>query len=394
MNVPFSKPFLERKNVILARSGVQLYGADEVRRFGLPQNTDNVKDTYVIMRPAPVIIAAEQKGLFKTLTITKEHPPEFINGSNYQRYTQGTTGENTELVSLENGVIGVKSSLVFSTHEIEDYYLDGNKEVSVGYEAQYEWNPNWKEDGFDIVMVAIQTVNHCAITAAGRGGASVAIIDSIVGGITMLKSGLFHFIARMGRTKDSDKPFSSLVFDALEHAKGKGEEEIKKGMTCVMDSIATLRDSKEKTFLVDAVTDCFKVMDSAFENKEAVSKVLDSAFSNAEKETLDSVPVKTKDGEDGKGKGTANVADSEEEKEEDEYEEESKKKSGKEESGTTDSISALFDAGFANLEKRLPGLINDAIKKELGIAGSNHSGGTTDSTADIPDGVNLQDYLV
>ena len=214
----------------------------------------------------------------------------------------------------------------------------------------------------------------------------------------MLKSGLFHFISRMGRTKDSDKPFSSLVFDALEHAKGKGEEEIKKGMTCVMDSIATLRDSKEKTFLVDAVTDCFKVMDSAFENKEAVSKVLDSAFANAEKETLDSVPVKTKDGEDGKGKGTANVSDSEEENEdedEDEDEkEESKKKSGKEESGTTDSISALFDTGFANLEKRLPGLINDAIKKELGIAGSNHSGGTTDSTADIPDGVNLQDYLV
>ena len=393
MYEPNTQPFLERKNVILARSGRQTYQAHEVQLLGLPENKENVKKEYVVYRPVPAIIAAEQKGLFKTLTITKEHPPEFINGENYQRYAQGTTSENTELVPIGNGDIGVKSSLVFSTNNILNYYLSGNHEVSVGYEARYIWNENWKEDGYDIEMVEILTINHCAVTAAGRGGTSVAIIDSLIGGITMFKSGLFHFISRMGRTKDSDLPFSAIVFDSLEQAKGKGENEIKNGLARVIDSIATLRDGDEKTFLTDAVADCFKSMDSAFENKDAVSKVLDSAFAKAEKETLDSVPKQTEDGEDGKGKGTTNVADSTEDSDKESEEKKPEEKKDEKKSETTDSIAALLDKGFAEMTGKLPGLINDAVRKELGLGDNKHKSGTTTDSEDIPADVNLRDYL-
>ena len=37
-------------------------------------------------------------------------------------------------------------------------------------------------------------MNHLAITRAGRGGSSVAVIDSIIGGMKPMRTGFFAFI--------------------------------------------------------------------------------------------------------------------------------------------------------------------------------------------------------
>lgn len=401
MLIQEDRPFIERKNVILARSGVQIYQASEVRYFGIDERTEDRKDSYRVYRPASVIAGAID--LFKTLPLTKEHPPEFVNGSNYSKYAKGTTGENPELVNLKGGNVGVRSNLVFNTNDIYDYYLNGNKEVSVGYKATYRWNPNYKRDGYDIIMESISVVNHCAVTAAGRGGPSVAIIDSILGGTVSMKSGIFHFLFKNGKSKDSVQPFSTVVFGAISEAKGKDEAEVKKIFGTVMDSINTLVDGDAKDFLASTVTDCFTVMDSAIQNKDKVSQILDSVYAKAEKETLDSVERMTKD-EDGKGKGTNNVSDSETDdglspEEKEKKDKEAKEKADKEKGGkSTDSaILALIETKFKELDASLTGKVNDSVRTALGLdpkGGSDPKGGTTtDSNADISD-VDISKYVL
>lgn len=385
MLIPETQPYLERKNVILARSGKQIYQASECRLFGLDERPNDRKSSYIVYRPASVLIAALP--LFKTLTITKEHPPEFIDGRNYQRYAHGTTGENPEVVSLTGGNIGIKSNLVFSTDEIYNYYIDGNSQVSVGYQAKYEWNPAYAEDGYDIIMTEITTVNHLAVTAAGRGGKEVAIIDSLIGGITMLRSGIFRFLEKKGKTNDSSKPFSALVLDSVEKAKGKSKDETEAVLASVLDSLATLKDSENKTLLVDAVSDCFVAPDRALAVKAEVAKVLDSVYAKAEKETLDAIEGATKD-EDGKGTGTNNVSDkattdSTEDADAEKDKKAAEEKEKKEASKTTDSAISSLTQAIEALRNELPGLISAGVKKELGVTTDSVAGQTEDGALDM-----------
>lgn len=395
------KPYFEKKDVILCRSGIQEYSYAEVLRFGL-SNPPVKKQLYKVYRPASVIIASLEK--MKNLPITKEHPPEFVDGDNWQRYAHGYTGSEAEIVSIGDGEIGVKSKLVFSTKEIYNYYLDGSEEVSLGYQSVNEWAYDNPE--YDIIMTGIVEVNHCAVTAAGRGGSRVAIIDSLIGGMTMFKTGLMHFLKRKGKTADSSSPLSKIVFDSLEVSKNLDGAKLEAEVTRVMDSLATLKDSEHKTLLVDVVTDCYKAIGTAIDNKEEVAKVIDSLYAKAEEETIKQLdeamkPTEVKD-EDGKGTGTKNISDSEDEKPEEKKEEMKKEEEKKEEKKSEDSAS--FDSALAkvkeDLMKELLGsvttIVRDSVKEALGLSNADSAKGgstTDDSVVEDLSGVDIEKFI-
>ena len=133
--------------------------------------------------------------------------------------------------------------------------------------------------GYDIVLDEITEVNHLAITRAGRGGSSVAVIDSIIGGLRPMRTGIFAYLASKMQ-KDSKEPFSfgKEVLKAVKNSKGTTEEELAGEMKGVLDSMSILKDCEAKDKLMDVVKDCFDNKEMAVSEEAELTKTLDSMW--------------------------------------------------------------------------------------------------------------------
>lgn len=388
------KPYIEEKEVILCRSGYQIYSRDELLSAGMDLSALPVKECYTEYRPPAAVIKAKE--LFRRLPLTKEHPDEWVTDENWNLLAGGTTGEDVEVVAIDDVDIGLRSTLVFNSKSLYNYYQNGNKEVSVGYIEKREVvldNPN-----YDILMISIEDVNHCAVTAKGRGGQSVAILDSIIGGMKSMRTGIFHFLKRKGKTEDSAAPFSPHVFAALDEAKGKEGEAFEAVVSKVFDSVGGLKDCEQKEKLANMVRDAFENPTEALANKEELSKVLDSVYTNVSLLSISDVTealtatTKVVDSEvtdetdsDGKGKNTNNVADSDDEDEKKKDKKDSIEKT--KETPSKDSV-ALTKEDIVNI-------VRTEVQSALGITATKDSitgvelTSSTDSVGDVSDALNV-----
>jgi hypothetical protein len=254
-----ASPFIEQKDVILCRSGIQLYSAKELESCITEDNKPpKPKKIYKEYRPASVIVKAKDK--FRRLPVTKEHPDVWVNPDNWKDLAGGVLDKEVDVVALEGeseGEIGLKSNITFYTNELYEYYLN-NKETSVGYTCKKHFVDNPEEVGYDILLDEIVEVNHLAITRAGRGGSSVAVIDSIIGGLRPMRTGFFAFLSsKKAVNKDSAPSFGKEVLEAVKNSKGTTEEEIAGEMKGVLDSMSELKDCDAKDTLMNVVKDCF-----------------------------------------------------------------------------------------------------------------------------------------
>ena len=275
------KPFITQKDVILCRSGIQLYHKSEVQSIITESNKPPVeKEWYKEYRPASVVVKA--KDLFKSLPVCCEHPSEWITSKNFKELVGGTLDKEIEVVALDGeseGEIGLKSNITFYTDSLYNYYLD-NKEVSVGYTCKKHFVDNPEEVGYDIVLDEITEVNHLAITRAGRGGSSVAVIDSIIGGLKPMRTGIFAWLTGKKQKVDDSAPssFGKEVLEAVKNSKGTTEEELASEMKGVLDSCAILKDCEAKDALLNVVRDCFDNKEMALANEEELTATLDSMW--------------------------------------------------------------------------------------------------------------------
>jgi hypothetical protein len=283
-----ASPFIEQKDVILCRSGIQLYHKSEVESFITEDNKPAVeREWYKEYRPANVIVKA--KNLFKSLPVTKEHPDVWVDAKNFNELAGGTLDKEVEVVALDGeaeGEIGLKSNITFYTEELYNYYLN-NKEVSVGYTCKKHFVDNPDEVGYDIILDEITEVNHLAITRRGRGGSEVAVIDSIIGGIRPMRTGIFAFLkSKKKAVNDSDFSFGKTVLEAVKNSKGTTEEELAGEMKGVLDSMSILKDCEAKTKLVDVVKDCFDNKEMAIADEAELTATLDSMWIDIHSDSL------------------------------------------------------------------------------------------------------------
>ena len=288
-----AKPFIEQKDVILCRSGIQIYHKSEVASFITEDNKPAVeKEWYREYRPANVIVKAQD--LFKSLPVTKEHPSEWVTPENFTQLAGGTLDKEISVVALDGeseGEIGLKSNITFYTKDLHDYYLE-NKEVSVGYTCKKHFVDNPEEVGYDIVLDEITEVNHLAITRAGRGGSSVAVIDSIIGGLKPMRTGIFAWLASKKQKLVQDSVPSSFgkeVLNAVKNSKGTTEEELAGEMKGVLDSMAILKDCEAKDKLVDVVKDCFDNKEMALANEAELTSTLDTMWVDIHGDSLSEI---------------------------------------------------------------------------------------------------------
>ena len=399
-----ASPYIEQKDVILCRSGIQIYSYNEVvNALGEPPVK---KDYYREYRPASVVVKAQDK--CKSLPVTKEHPEVWVNPDNWDSLCGGVLDKEVSVVALEGeaeGEIGIKSNVTFYTRELYNYYLE-NKEVSLGYTCKKHFVENPEEVGYDILLDEITEVNHLAITRAGRGGSEVAVIDSIMGGLKPMRTGIFAYLASKMQ-KDSKTPsFGKNVLDAVKNSKGTTEEELAGEMKGVLDSMSVLKDCEAKDTLLNVVKDCFDNKEKALANEEELTKTLDSmwvdihgdslkeiakAFAKLSEKPSDETAVADKqtDSKDEEKKSDEKTAEktedskdekkSDEEKTEDSKDEEKKSDEEKTEDskdedkskdgcGTKDSAPVMTkDDMLSALSEMLPGMVESAVKSVLGI---------------------------
>lgn len=420
-----ASPYIEQKDVILCRSGIQIYSyAEVVAALGEPPVK---KDFYKEYRPASVVVKAQDK--CRNLPVTKEHPDVWVNPDNWDKLCGGIVGNEVSVVALEGeseGEIGIKSDLTFYTRKLYDYYLE-NKEVSLGYTCKKHYVENPDEVGYDILLDEITEVNHLAITRAGRGGSSVAVIDSIIGGLRPMRTGIFAYLASKMQ-KDSKEPFSfgKEVLNAVKNSKGTTEEELAGEMKGVLDSMSVLKDCEAKDTLLDVVKDCFDNKEKALANEGELTATLDSMWVDIHGDSLkeiakafaklsetksetsvpandtdpqnkDSEPEKKDEGKEGENK------DAEPEKKDEGKEGENKdaepEKDEKDGCNNKDSAVMTKDDMLAAIKDALPELVQSAVKEVLGLkddtAKPQVDGGVVDSgnTGNSVVARNYEDFL-
>lgn len=384
-------PFITQKDVILCRSGIQLYSYSEaVAAIGEPPFK---KDFYKEYRPANVVVRAKE--LFKSLPVCCEHPAEWITPKNFKNLAGGTLDKEIEVVALEGeseGEIGLKSNVTFYTDELYNYYLK-NKEVSVGYTCKKHYVENPDEVGYDILLDEITEVNHLAITQAGRGGSSVAVIDSIIGGLKPMRTGIFAYLASKMQ-KDSKETFSfgKEVLKAVKNSKGTTEKELANEMKGVLDSMSVLKDCEAKDTLVNVVKDCFDNKEKALANEAELTSTLDSMFVDIHGDSLKEIAIAFAKLAEEKPEIAVQTADAEpKEKEEAPKDEGSKdecykekESTPKEEDGCKNKDSVMTkDDMLSAIKDAIPELVQKAVKDVLGLkddAKPQINGGIVDSS--------------
>lgn len=409
------KPYITQKDVILCRSGIQLYSYSEVvKSLGEPPVK---KDFYREYRPANVVVKAQD--LCRSLPVTKEHPDVFVDADNFNLLTGGTLDKEVSVVALEGeseGEIGIKSNVTFYSRDLYEYYQQ-NKEVSLGYTCRKHFVDNPDEVGYDIILDEILDVNHLAITRAGRGGSSVAVIDSIIGGLKPMRTGIFAWLAGNKQKNAEPSSFGKTVLDSIKNTKGNTEEELAKGMKGVLDSLSVMKDCEAKDTLLDVVKDCFDNREKALSEEVELTKSLDSMWEKLQKDSVkDFEEEKSEDSEEKKDDEKAEDSeekkedeaeksedseeekkddekekseDSEEEKKDDEKTEDSEKKDEEDGCHTKDSMPVMTKDDILTLMKEsLKPMVEEAVKSVLNIkdsATAQADGGVLDSRTNVSD---------
>lgn len=175
----------ELKNIRLAISGIYDYAQEELPslRLSLSSAPDWVenKDIYKVYRPASVLAAACEK--FKMLPLTHHHPSAPVDEVNFKDLVIGYTGETPWLDYLDGkDEVGIRSTVMLYDEEALKAYENGERQLSPGYIANFEWKQGIAPNGepYDIVMKEITDVNHLALLPRGRGGADAVVMDNAV----------------------------------------------------------------------------------------------------------------------------------------------------------------------------------------------------------------------
>ena len=398
-----AQPYIEQKDVILCRSGIQYYHNSEIASFITEDNKPpKEKEWYKEYRPANVVVKA--KKLCGNLPVTKEHHSDWVTPDNWKELAGGVTGKEVEVEALDgeaDGEIGLKSDITFYDKDLYEYYQK-HKEVSLGYTCKKHFVNNPEEVGYDILLDEITEVNHLAITQSGRGGSSVAVIDSLIGGMKPMRTGIWAWLAGKKQTDSKTAlTFGKEVFTALKNSKGSTEEELSNELKGVFDSCAILKDCPQKDTMLNMIRDCYDNREKALENEEELTKTFDSMYvslsGDSLKEIVDAVKglggctVATSDSSDKKDDDTSKTDDSSDKKDDDTSKTDDSGKDKKDDEGkNTDSGKTVDSAPLTKediakiVKDSIAEIVPQMVKDTLGIKDGKAKveGGVIDSNTD------------
>lgn len=155
--------YLLIKDVPIARTGVQIYGPNETPIEAGPDGIVKIdREADQVFRPA-TIASGEGKD------IVDDHPPENLNPDNWREFTVG------HVQNVRRGS-GAQDDLTLGDLLIKDKNAiaavrGGKRQVSVGYDAEYQATGPGRGRQYDII------INHVALVDHGRCGPRCSIGD-------------------------------------------------------------------------------------------------------------------------------------------------------------------------------------------------------------------------
>jgi hypothetical protein len=155
--------YLLAQNVPVARTGEYTYRANEVPIEAGPDGLVR------ILREEEEVFSPTTLASFQGKPFSINHPPEFVEPENWKEYTNGT------MFNVRRGSDDQKdlmiADLLITTNEAIELVDSGMREISLGYDADYEQiRPGL---GRQRNLIG----NHCALVVKGRAGSRCAIKD-------------------------------------------------------------------------------------------------------------------------------------------------------------------------------------------------------------------------
>ena len=403
VEVESGKSYIAVKKCRMLRSGVQLYGRDEVPQellSELPEDRRNEKVFRVYRKPEAIIKHLDD---FNYIAFVNGHPPVDVTPDNYKELAIGKVGGNASVKCLKDGNVYVENDLVFDSREAYEDYKNGKVELSIGLEAM--WRVSDSPD-YDFEVYDFTNVNHLALVPRGRAGGLAKVLDrkAVSGrgeGGYMPK---FLKFFGVGEQKEDIK-FSQLVFDAVTKVRDcKTVEEADAAESSVYEVLDAMCESPELRVLRGMVSDSlgdvplYEGMSEETRGKiadalDALYKKCADASDAATKEILDACGGKEKDEtpekqkladekdkedekktEDEKPEDKKDEKKEDEKKAEDEKPEDKKEDEKKTEDGCggkqkdADELAALVkDTVEKALKDSVSALVEESVAKALGV---------------------------
>lgn len=234
--------FLLCIGVPIARTGWQEYGEGETPLEVGPDGTVQ------IYRSEEEVFRPETITSFEGKALCIKHPAEFVNPENWQYLAKGQLHNIRKAKEAdEDGEMSLLADLLVNEARAIQLVKNGLREVSCGYEAEYEQTGEGKGIQTNIVG------NHLALVEQGRAGSSYAINDEKRKGI------MTKFEKALGALK---KKFGAKVIDeAMAAAEDDGSETatVDKGM---MDELVkTVKDLQVASQRIEGMVENKKAKD-------------------------------------------------------------------------------------------------------------------------------------
>jgi len=242
--------FLVCTDVPIARLGTMLYSPDELPLA--PGNDGLLR----IDRGEDELFNPETIASFEGKAVTEDHPPEDVTPDNWRDYARGTVlnvrrGANP----LDDLLI---ADLLITDRSMIEAVRDGKREISCGYDADYEQT----EPGRGVQRNII--ANHVALVAMGRCGSRCAIGDQDMA----KKPTWMDRIRSAFKSKDEAAMEEALKEAPTNDADGDEDEDDGKGKTGDSAVLAAITTLGKRLDTMDAQIKALATKDSDEEREE------------------------------------------------------------------------------------------------------------------------------
>lgn len=205
--------FLLCIGVPIARTGMQLYGENEV-----PVESDG-GGLVRIDRDADEVFRSETIASFEGKPVTNDHPSDGVTPHNWKQLAVGVTQNVRRGLGIFDDFLF--ADLLITDIEAIEAVRDGKREVSCGYDADYEQLEPGRGRQLNIVG------NHVALVDKGRCGSRCAIGDNDNRSLFMAKKKtVVDKILAAFRTRDAKALDEALKGFTNDEEGGEGESHI------------------------------------------------------------------------------------------------------------------------------------------------------------------------
>lgn len=195
-------------NVPLARTGWMMYGPNEIPITVGPQGLAYVE------RTEDDLFAEDTLGSCVGAAVVDEHPEDDVVPSNWNKLARGFSLEAWRGEGDQSDLI--LGNLLITDESLIDSVLSGKREISLGYEADYEQLAEGVGRQSGII------VNHIALVEKGRCGPRCAIGDHA----HKLDEKETKMATKLKVTAGGGNPRRKLILDGLRAAVKDAEEEL------------------------------------------------------------------------------------------------------------------------------------------------------------------------